>query len=126
MHTKCTEAVHNTHTHKTHTQKMHTKHTEDAHNTHTHIKHTHRRCTQNTEKMHTTPTPQFLTPGTYGQRSLQFASGDAEAVEDHVLPHTVDPLASGGKGCTHKVSPFSLTAGETPHNLHTEVQQLPH
>lgn len=85
---------------------MHTKHTEDAHNPH--------------------PTPQFLMPSTYSQRSLQFAGGDAEAVEDHVLPHTVDPLASGGKGCTHKVSPFSLTAGETPHNLCTEVASLSH
>ena len=54
---------------------------------------------------------------THGQSSFQFASGDAEAVQHQILPHTVNPLSPGGQDGTHKVSTLPLTAGETPHNL---------
>ena len=54
---------------------------------------------------------------THGQSSLQFAGGDAEAVQHQVLPHAVNPLSPGGQDGTHKVPTLPLTAGETPHNL---------
>lgn len=54
---------------------------------------------------------------THGQGSLQFAGGDAEAVQHQVLPHAVNPLSPGGQDGTHKVPTLPLTAGETPNNL---------
>jgi len=53
--------------------------------------------------------------------SLQFAGGETEAVEDHVLPHTVDPLPPGGQCAAHKVTPLTLAARETAYNLALHV-----
>ena len=48
---------------------------------------------------------------------LQLACGCREAVEDEVLPHTVDPLSSWGQSAADEVSPRSLSRGERSHDL---------
>ena len=48
---------------------------------------------------------------------LQLAGGGGEAVEDEVLPHTVDPLTPWRKRATDEVAPCSLSRGERSHNL---------
>ena len=54
---------------------------------------------------------------TYIESPLQLASGGGEAVEDEVLPHTVDPLSSWGQSAADEVSPCSLSRGERSHDL---------
>ena len=51
-------------------------------------------------------------PSTYIQCPLQLARGGGEAVEDEVLPNTVDPLAPGGEGAADEVTAVSLAGGE--------------
>ena len=53
--------------------------------------------------------------------SLELASGRAEAVQDEVLPHAVDPLSPRGQCAAHKVSSFSFTRGEGSDNLSLHV-----
>ena len=55
------------------------------------------------------------------QRPLQLSRGRAEAVQDEVLPHAVDPLSPRGQCAAHKVSSFSFTRGEGSDNLSLHV-----
>lgn len=55
------------------------------------------------------------------QCSLQFAGDCAEAVEHKVFTHTIDPLTTRRQSAAHKVTTFSLTRAETPHDLSLHV-----
>ena len=58
---------------------------------------------------------------TYIQCPLQLARGGGEAVEDEVLPHGVDPLASGRQRAADEVPAVSLAGGEGPDDLPLHV-----
>ena len=59
---------------------------------------------------------------THCQCSLQFAGGNAEAVEHEVLAHAVDPFSTWRQRTAHKVTAFSFTAGKTAHNLRSQQE----
>ena len=58
---------------------------------------------------------------TYIESPLQLASGGGEAVEDEVLPHGVDPLASGRQRAADEVPTIPLAGGEGPDDLSLHV-----
>ena len=65
---------------------------------------------------------QFIViPSTYVQCPFQLARGGGEAVEDEVLPHGVDPLASGRQRAADEVPTIPLAGGEGPDDLSLHV-----
>ena len=60
---------------------------------------------------------------THCQCSLQFASCNAEAVQDKILSDAVNPLSAWRQRTTYKVTAFSFAAGKTAHDLRTQTHQ---